>query len=579
MFPFLPHIEALASTTSVDAEAAREIHGVSRESPEQVIPTLDGWLATKLGLVRDAPEIPWFEQAVGRWRGSGRPAFEGAGSTLSYDELYRAAARLARAWRAQGVKQGSTVCICRPFGARYVVDLLAGLRLGACVCWAPSLGEPYERRAVEAFDAEFVSAEPAAVRRLGPELAAALLVDEVPAELVPEAEGAARYLRQDPCLGVLSPKASQGDAAGRERLSWEPSWLDCESLQRAVARDATLVWRLRSGDDVAAPGFDDARYQPGLLLACLLAGATYHHVAPEEVARRTPRLQRSWRTFGVRRATLEALVERGGIDARSVDARGVDARGVDANRAHGVVVEQWFRDLEEEWDAELWTRLGRSFEQPPLLRAVLTDPALGGVVASTECSRDVYDNVVRVALGVAFEVTPLEGAPPDAGSGLLQIDGSSGNPYVLLSELRGGRYRYLGTARPRRAGAVYPRELVTEAVSTLPGVVGAAVVDVPRGGERAGVSFGLVVFVRASADWCRERQRRTQQELEGFLREVLAPELRPDFIECRPSLPRLDEAGAVDAGWVALQRLRGRLRQKSELRVFRELSALGGGAV
>ncbi len=577
MFPFLPHIEALASRTSVDAEAAREIHGVSRESPEQVTPTLDGWLATKLGLVgRDAPEIPWFEQVVGRWRGSGRLAFEGAGSTISYDELYRATTRLARAWRAQGVKQRSTVCICRPFGARYVVDLLAGFRLGACVCWAPSFGEPYERRAIEAFDAEFLSAEPAALGRLGPGLAAALLVDEVPAELVPEAEGAARYPRHDPCLGVLSPKASQSDAAGRERLSWEPSWLDCESLQRVVARDAALVWRLRPGDEVAAPGFDDARYQPGLLLACLLAGATYHHVAPEEVARRTPRSQRSWRALGVRRATLEALVERGPIDARGIDARGVRAS---ANQPHGVVVEQWFRDLEEEWDAELWTHFGRGLEEPPLLRAVLTDPALGGVVAATECSRDVYDNVVRVTPGVGFAVTLLEGAPPDAGSGLLQIEGSSGNPYVLLSKLQGERYRYLGSAHPRRAGAVYPRELVTEAVSTLPGVIGAAVVDVPRGGERAGFSFGLVIFVRATADWRQERQRRTQQELEGFLREVLAPELRPDFVECRPSLPRLDDAGAVDAGWVALQRLRGRLRQKSELRVFRELSSLGGGAV
>lgn len=577
MFPFLPHIEALTSTTPGDAEAAQELQIASRENPEQVIPILDGWLASKLALVgRDVTELPWFEQLVGRWRGNDRHAFEGRGATLSYDELHRATARRASAWRAQGVKQGSTVCICRPFGARYVVDLLAGFRLGACVCWAPSLGEPYERRAVEAFGAEFVSAEPAAVRRLGPELAAALLVDEVPAELVPEAEGAARYSRQDSCLGVLSPKAAENDSAGRERLAWEPAWLDCESLQRAVARDAASLWRLRPGDAVAAPGFDDARHQPGLLLACLLAGATYHHVAPEEVARRTPRLQRSWRTFGVRRATLEALVERGSIDARGVDARGVDAS---ANRAHGVVVERWFRDLEEEWDAELWTHFGRSFEQAPLLRAVLTDPALGGVVAATECSRDVYDNVVRIALGVGFAVAPLEGAPPDAGSGLLQLAGSSASPSVLLSELRGERYRYLGTARPRRAGAVYPRELVTEAVSTLPGVIGAAVVDVPRGGERAGVSFGLVVFVRASADWCQERQRRTQQELEGFLREVLAPELRPDFIECRPSLPRLDDAGAVDAGWVALQRWRGRLRQKSELRVFRELSSLSGGAV
>src|SRR5690606_40983720 len=78
-----------------------------------------------------------------------------------------------------------------------------------------------------------------------------------------------------------------------------------------------------------------------------------------------------------------------GVQTCALPICGVDARGVDAsaNRAHGVVVERWFRDLEEEWDAELWTHFGRSFEQAPLLRAVLTDPALGGVVAATECSR------------------------------------------------------------------------------------------------------------------------------------------------------------------------------------------------
>ncbi|WP_353940968.1 AMP-binding protein [Streptomyces sp. HUAS MG91] len=70
---------------------------------------------------------------VARWAGlrPGRPALVTAEETLSYRELDDRAARLAGWLAAQGVRPGDRVGVFLPNGARFVVALLAVLRLGA----------------------------------------------------------------------------------------------------------------------------------------------------------------------------------------------------------------------------------------------------------------------------------------------------------------------------------------------------------------------------------------------------------------------------------------------------------------
>src|SRR5690606_16408234 len=98
------------------------------------------------------------------------------------------------------------------------------------------------------------------------------------------------------CWAVLPPTAAEADG---ESPSWTPVRLSCKALRRAVARDAATVWRLRPGDAMSAPGFDGPRYQPGLLLSCLLSGACYVHTSLEEALTERRRPERTWRAFGV----------------------------------------------------------------------------------------------------------------------------------------------------------------------------------------------------------------------------------------------------------------------------------------
>ncbi|MFJ4715407.1 AMP-binding protein [Streptomyces sp. NPDC088785] len=70
---------------------------------------------------------------VARWAAlrPGRPALVTADETLSYRELDDRAARLAGWLAARGVRPGDRVGVFLPNGARFVVALLAALRLGA----------------------------------------------------------------------------------------------------------------------------------------------------------------------------------------------------------------------------------------------------------------------------------------------------------------------------------------------------------------------------------------------------------------------------------------------------------------
>lgn len=530
----------------------------SRADPDLVESTLDAWLAAELNLVEpEADAIPWFDLLVTRWRGTERAAFDGDGLQCSYDDLDRITAARAAAWRSAGVTPGTTVCVCRTFGFEALIDLLTAFRLGACVAWVPTYGEPYERAALLACQADHVALEPAALRRLS-DLGQALLPSHEQRVHEHRAKDAvaASYERQAACLTVLSPTAT---AAEGDAPSWQWTPLSCATLLRAAARDAVLVWRLRPGDVLGAPGFEGPRHQPALLLACLLAGGCYVHRTLEQVETDPSCLARSWRTVGLRAAAAAPWL---------------------ASFAAGTSADVCFRDLEEAWEIPLWNRFQKVLGPTTEATLVLLEPSVGGVALTSVPCDDRSEGAVRVLPGTRSGIIPLEGAPPSSSLGTLQLEAAgAAPPYVLLASLGGERYRYLGTQRPRRAGCVFPRDVSIEAVRRLPGVLAASVVALPTGGERGGACFGLVVFVHSPSRWDDERAARVQRCVEGFLGEVLAPEIRPDFVECHPLLPLEDADGTVDVGWVTEQRLRGSLKKKSRLSVFRRLTALRAGEV
>ncbi len=67
-----------------------------------------------------------------------------AKETLSYDELDRRTARMARAFLAAGAGKGARIALMAPDGALWITTFLAGLRIGALVTAVSTLSTPSE---------------------------------------------------------------------------------------------------------------------------------------------------------------------------------------------------------------------------------------------------------------------------------------------------------------------------------------------------------------------------------------------------------------------------------------------------
>ena len=136
------------------------------------------------------------------------------GETLSYDELDRRTARMARALLAIGAGKGARIGLMAPDGVLWITTFLAGLRIGALTTVVSTLCTP-------------------------PELAHILRNSDIQVFI-----GARRFLRHDyvKTLSAALPGLSEGKA-GALRLSTAPYlrsiWLDdADGLKWAKPIDA-----------------------------------------------------------------------------------------------------------------------------------------------------------------------------------------------------------------------------------------------------------------------------------------------------------------------------------------------------
>ncbi len=526
-----------------DAAAVLNVTQLSSD-PKQVRAVLEQWLHERHGLPgRQSRVISLFDLLVTRFAQLGRVAFESSEGSTTYEDLQSSTAELARMWLAQGVTGGSSVALCRSFGQKFVVELLTSFRLGACATWIPPLGEAVERQMLGALQPDFLSGRP-----IGDAVAAApgatalqAAVPRVP--LTAEQVRDRGFERTAPCLQVFSPLACDDG-----ELSFAPRVISAEDLLTALGRDASFCWVLRAGDRVAAPGFDDLRHQPALLLSCLSVGACYHHVGLDA-------LERS----GLAKVRLRAL----GLNRRSREAL---RRG--AGRPE---VDHWFREFDEPDDGR-WANFSKQTLPGTPHAAVACDPALGGVVLAELRSVVSHGRTTLPMPGLSFEFSPLDGSSPQSPIALLQVEGASGHD-TLVNRLPDG-LGVLGSVTPLRRGRVFPRGIIVELLESLEGVIGAAVLELPSGSAAGDWHFGAVVFVQPRArGWTAAGASRVQRGLERFMAQVLAPELRPDFVECHPLAPVRDANGQVDAAWVVAQRASGALRRREEKELFRALGA------
>lgn len=552
--------ELLERLTQTDGSREAEFQRLSRfakAEPKRVSIALENWLNARLGLPRaDAESIPLYHLLVGRFRAEGRFAFEEAENKLSFSELDELVRWRAQLWTRVGVGPQKVVALGRSFGSEFLLDLLAIFRLGACAAWIPPLGQPFEEAALVSVKPDFLCE-----------------VDEKSAQVVPHAfilekpdpqrrfesppSAPVDYGQKAPCLLVVS--ALTGDSMVPELAS--PSAISAPELLTALGRDAVLLWGLRDGDWMSAPGLDDRRHQPFLALSALLVGAGYHFLRQDDLCRVGP-LTTCYRVFGLSGRFRDAILS-SGCRVRTC---------------------RWFRVLEESGERSQWLAWQRWMGVEKEAYAVSLDPGLGGVALAIISagdtaaeSRTLSDTeFAHPALGLEWRLQLLPGAAPTDSVGFLQFkDERAAPPYLLVRESADG-LQFLDVLEPRQRGQVFPGGITCAAVVGLPGVLGATLLPIPLMGSPGVASFGLIVFVAASAGiWTELRRDAVKNILARHLARVLHADLQPDFIEVHPILPHLSKDGHVDSAWVSGERCLGSLERRGRIEMFRQLAPIG----
>lgn len=365
------------------------------------------------------------------------------------------------------------------------------------------------------------------------------------------------YAPDEPALAVFSSTRS-GSAL--------PVLISSQAAYCNALRDGCIVYALRPGDRLAAPGVCPLKYQPALLLAVLLAGASYLDVSPQQVRQDPDIISGSvLRTLIVSDALREVL-------------------GASPPSLAGLAL--WLRDIEE--PGQRWPEFIRSsrLEKVPCGNVVV-DAAAGGCRLVSGRQRGVVSAHVLPAPGCRYTLLDLTlSGPACGGSGVFAdpvaaADDGAADPehsgdYIVLSAVR-DEYLYCGTLSPRRGGRVYPADEVMGALVSLPELVGVSILSTLGAGEAPKNLFVLLAFTGAPRDGERAPEAALAQVIRQRLRHDLGEQALPDEIRIIFSYPRqkiVDGKAEIDHAWVRGQFFSGALHQKPRQRIFQLLTKL-----
>lgn len=531
-------------------------------APEAFSQALLGDQSGETGLRRKSTReagLDLYHDFIGRHAESERPALRtwdrklGLRS-LSYAELETRARRRAGWLLAHGLAPGDPVCFVLPFGPEWMVCLAASLRLGLVASFLPPEGDLFLARRLGALKPKAVVSE-----RLYAPLFATPLVHFIdlapksgpsgPSAGEPEQVFSHTYKAEEPAFLLFSPL--------REPTS-KPIAVSSLAAYLYALRDGLLLYSLRPGTALAAPGFHIVQHQPALILAALAAGACYFHVEPEELVA-DPQL--------LARAEVVCL----GIDA------GLRDRLLSAPLPRAVTTRLalWLCNAAEPLEPAVWEQaLRRSGLAEVPGQNLLVEAAHGGALAFSARVRGQRPFQLLPAPGCGFELTaPVVGHPPartDVGT-FLPSGYKKGSEWLVLAGSTDG-FRATGPLRPRRDGRIYPADEVCAFIEELPGIYGAAVVAQPLHREPGRSRFTLLLFEEPANGRLRSTTH-SDSDLSSLLIRALGRDSLPDDIVRYPLYPRRVE-GAVDRAWCEFQYLTGALDRKSKRRSVRLLTTL-----
>lgn len=512
----------------------------------------------------------------------------------TYAALAERALALAAAWRERGVVPGSALLLVQNVGAAYVACSLAAFCCGATLSVLPPDGPSFVRRGLRAVAAAAAQAAPEESRSAaaGPSAApsGAPAADAEPAGpplFVAAGITARPWVEHEPGVTLLDWESAPslrgarsiephryeaGEAAARLFSPLSADWdtpveLSAEQLYLGALRDGLLLLGLEPGQGIAAPGFCEVQFKPGLLFAALAAGATWVELSLDE-------LEDGRALFGGAVAVLGVS----GPLRRLLMA----SRPPPAGR-----VTRWFKNLAEDSAVKAWA----GFEALMKERGALgmqwfgNSAAGGSLLFSAWASEPSSASVYRTP-GLACELSEPNGtgmpaladvgilsppAKPPAGKGVHPLPASAlGQLVIVDTESSDLWVTNLGS---HRRAVVLPEAQIEQVLAErFAGCVRAAVLVVlPLAGESNGQRVALVVYARPQSFLS-----------PGELREVLLAELGaervPDQIEVFELNPKpLDakkDASQVDRAACRAEYLSGMSWRKSRCAVFGQLAAL-----
>ncbi|MEW5804187.1 MAG: hypothetical protein AB1847_18990 [bacterium] len=517
----------------------------------------------------------FFYDLITRHQGMTTPAFRWydpvqGWQEISYGELGAAATKKAAFWINSQVEAGQHLCIMHPFGAKYVISLLAAWKIGLVISSLPPQGNRFWQRRLEALNPDHIVSEEIFSPFLQP----------WQERLLPEVPEIAEV------SGMSSAKS--GMATGRAisatfpagaviALCFDPSSqtphipveLTSDAAYLSGLRDGMIALNLRPGQAVAAPGFHFFETQPALVIASLMTGGTYIHLEVEDIAK-NPKL----------------------LTAYPLKAIGVSSRVRDLLFRHpveaGTFWHSWFRNPAESFDLDQW----QSFIQTVKLEEAYAgnlkwDAATGGCSLFSVRRKGQAHAHVLPSAGGPWRLTDLSGSGHEAlgDCGLFSpsaIDGKEKEVRAGASVLarRQKEWLFVKSLVSGREGRRYPQNEILEIIMTapeLPYCSCCSMVEAPALGASGDFMFILLIFTAGRTGMAGRTGINEADIHKKIMRKIereMGREFLPDRIRFLPLFPRFDQGGKIDHEWCKSQYLSGSFFRKSQREIYRCLARL-----
>ncbi|MHC1724551.1 MAG: hypothetical protein AB9866_00760 [Syntrophobacteraceae bacterium] len=466
---------------------------------------------------------------------------------LGYSQLGRLSAERASRWESLGATAGRKLCIVSHLNERFLVSLLAALKIGLTISLLPPWGSSFLRRRIDAVTPDFIWATEEHLPLLT-QYRPILLFDGAAGRIEDDSRSHS-YTASEPFALCFDPSSTDPHL---------PRELTADCAYLSAVRDGAVALGLKPGQGLAAPGFDLMETQPALLLGCLLNGATYVHLNESDVSR-APRLlvDQPLKAVGITEKIREILLD----------------KPIEVGKAWNF----WFRDPAASQDVETWAEFVEVLRLRDALSGNLRwNASLGGCILFSVGRKGSSHRKVLPAAGIPWHL--VDPADVDRysiwshGWFALQPPGMEKGGIVaggMLTESR-NEWIFLRPVFAGRSGKYYPVQEVLEALSGLPHGASCSVVETPASRADGSSLFVLLVFVGG-------RQVSEAPVAEGFRNKILKElgrEFLPDVVQIVPLHPRRSEDGSIDHEWCGKEYLSGGLTRRARAEVSQCITKL-----